>query len=205
MASMPLKATFLSCAKQRASKDMRAYLEWSVSAFCGLKPLERPGAPQTILLGTEEKKLLQLHWWWRVERRVCWLHMVTAWRTCNLCVYTKWIAHTVITHRASFAPGAKMSHTGAALKRHCLFQFKKKQRYNDRSSFKAPLHLCQFAFPTSVLWFFFWAQRRLRWHADCWDTMLTQCTTEPIWATPQWQKQRYKTLQWKKNNNNKKR
>lgn len=81
------------------ARDMRAYLEWSVSAFCGLKPLERPGAPQTILLGAEEKQQLQLQRWWRWESgektNVCWFHMVTAWRTCNPCVRTKWISHTV--------------------------------------------------------------------------------------------------------------
>lgn len=42
MASMSHKATCLSCAKQRASRDMKAHLEWPVSAFCGRKPLERP-------------------------------------------------------------------------------------------------------------------------------------------------------------------
>lgn len=81
------------------ARDMRAYLEWSVSAFCGLKPLERPGAPQTILLGAEEKQQLQLQRRWRWESgektNVCWFHTVTAWRTCNPCVRTKWISHTV--------------------------------------------------------------------------------------------------------------
>lgn len=43
MASMRHKATRLSFPKQTACRDRRAYLKWSVSALCGLKPLERSG------------------------------------------------------------------------------------------------------------------------------------------------------------------
>ncbi len=101
MASMPCKATCLSCAKQRASRDMKDDLQWSFSAFCGLKPLERPMWVQQRTEGGEvatrgptdqkscmvletEKKHLQLQYWWRGENRENRFQAVTAWRhvTC---------------------------------------------------------------------------------------------------------------------------